>query len=154
MVQRRGRQQASFSSSCQPNHTIVIYVYYFFASFFTGGLAPTALIAGACRSAHIPRPSTQMLDPNNIEGSSGITITKHKAMDDIRTTRHQVACKVPTDVVFSDDDGSDNDANTIANVNGDKEAEDDLELAYASTQMMGDADREVKYTKLIFGDLS
>jgi hypothetical protein len=95
-----------------------------------------------------------MLDPDNIEGSSGITITKCKALDDIRTTRRQVVRKVPTDVVSSDNDGSDNNANTIANVDGDTEAEDNLELAYASTKMMDDADREVKYTKLIFGDLS
>jgi len=51
------------------------------------------------------------------------------------------------------DDGSDDNTNSGMNAGGgDTDPEDDPELAYASTKMMGDADREVNYIKLTFRD--
>ena len=119
--------------------------------FFTGSRAPAIFVAGTRRSARVPRPSTRMLDPDNIEGSSITTAAKRKATDNMRTTGRLVVRKVSTEATSSDDDGSDDDANPSVIVDGDvMETEDDPELAYMSTKVMGDADREVSYTSLNF----
>ena len=69
------------------------------------------------------------------------------------TTGCLVVRKVSTEATSSDDDGSNNDANSSVTVDGDvTETEDDPELAYMSTKAMGNADREVSYTSLNFVD--
>ena len=119
--------------------------------FFTGSHAPAIFVAGTRRSARVSWPSTKMLDPNNIEGSSSTTAVKCKAMDNMRTTGHLVVRKVSTEATSSDDDGSDDNANPSVIVDGDvMETEDDPELVYMSTKAMGDADHEVNYTSLNF----
>ena len=119
--------------------------------FFTGSHAPTTFVASTCHSAHVLRPSTRMLDPNNIEGSSSTTVAKRKATDNMHTTGCSVVCKVSTEATSSDDDGSDNDTNPSVIVDSDViETEDDPELVYMSTKVMGNADCEVNYTSLNF----
>jgi hypothetical protein len=60
-----------------------------------------------------------------------------------RATKHQMVRKVSADTSPSDS-GSDDDANLSVKAGGDDtEPEDDPELAYLSTKMMGDVDHNV-----------
>jgi len=92
-----------------------------------------------------------VLDPDNAEGSSSKTTMKRKATNDMRTAAKRQLVSI--DTAFNYDDGSDDNTNSGMNAGGgDTDPEDDPELAYASTKMMGDADREVNYIKLTFRD--
>ena len=121
--------------------------------FFTSSRAPAAFVAGSCHSACVPRPSTKVLDPDNAKGSSSKTTMKHKVMNDMCTVaKHQL---VSIDTAFNYDNGSDDNTNSSMNVGGgNTDPEDDPEVAYASTKMMGDADHEVNYMKLTFRDIT
>ena len=51
--------------------------------FFTGTAAPSVFVAGARRSARVPRPSMRILDPDNVAISKSSTAQgKQKAADD------------------------------------------------------------------------
>ncbi|KAJ8587607.1 hypothetical protein M405DRAFT_863602 [Rhizopogon salebrosus TDB-379] len=118
---------AAANNSTQPLHP-----------FFSGASSPATFVAGARRSGRASRPSTRIVDPDNVASSS--TRGKRKAADGPATTRRVARKVIPTSSASSDDDGghvSDGDLAEAADTE-DEHAED----AYASTKAMGDADRE------------
>jgi len=114
---------------------------------FTGSHAPATFVAGTHCSAHVPHPSTRVLDPNNIKGLLSTTVAKCKARDDGCTTGHLVGCKVSAVATSSNNDGTNDNATPSMIVDGDvMETEGDPELAYMSTKEMGDTDCKVNFT--------
>ena len=121
--------------------------------FFSGGPAPTVVVAGAHRSRHTTHPSNRITSPDNAKASSSATMHKRKASSNMRAGR-RINCKVAVNDEGSTDGSkiddyepnvaehpattSDNEADEA-----DTEPEEDTNLAYASTKAMGDADREV-----------
>ncbi|OAX30698.1 hypothetical protein K503DRAFT_806861 [Rhizopogon vinicolor AM-OR11-026] len=107
--------------------------------------SPTEKKTGAQCSSQASRPSTMIIDPNNVASASS-TRGKHKAGDG-PVTMHRVARRkvIPTSSASSDDGGHVSDIDTAegADTEADEHAsEDDVGDAYASTKAMGDVDRE------------
>jgi hypothetical protein len=107
---------------------------------------------GARHSARAPRPSTKIVDPDNVASSSSAR-SKRKAVDSGPGTSRRVARKViPASSASSDDagdlDGEDDAECTEDGVAEDGAAEDGAEALYAQTKAMGDADREAGKTCL------
>ncbi|KAG1793745.1 hypothetical protein EV424DRAFT_1560447 [Suillus variegatus] len=88
---------------------------------------------GARRSARAPRPSTKIVDPDNVASSSSAR-SKRKAVDSGPGTSWRVARKViPASSASSDDAG---------NLDSEDDAEctdDGAEASYVQTKAMGDA---------------
>ena len=121
--------------------------------FFSGGPAPTVVVAGACHSGCTTRPSNRITNPNNAKASSSAIMHKCKASSSMRAGCC-INCKVAVNNEGSTDGSeiddyepnvaehpattSDNEADEA-----DTEPEEDTNLAYVSTKAMGDADREV-----------
>lgn len=103
-----------------------------------------SLFTSARRSARAPRPSTKILDPDNVALSSS-THGKRKATDDPATKRRIVRKTIAESSASasgdSDDAGHDSDGAA------DTEIEDNVEASYAITKAMGDADREAGTTR-------
>ena len=137
--------QATSSSATTPNSSTTIH------PFFRGGPAPAVVITGTHHSGWATHPSNRIIDPNNAETLPSATMHKCKASGSI-AAGHHVNHKFTADDERSTDGGESDDyepdvtehpATTSDDEAGDTEPEEDINLAYASTKAMGDADCEV-----------
>lgn len=126
--------------------------------FFSGAHSPAVVVAGSRRSARVPRPSTRVMDPDNAEANTSTAVTakrlQKRKVDDAPSGRH-VARRMIAESDSDLEEGNTNDNGDAVREDytsddaGDGDPtdvdEDDVEVAYASTKAMGDADREVSF---------
>lgn len=103
-----------------------------------------SLFTSARCSVRAPRPSTKILDPNNVALSSS-THGKRKATDDPATKQRIVRKTIAESSASAS--GDLDDAGHDLDGAADTEIEDNVEASYAITKAMGDADHEAGTTR-------